>query len=319
VFFASGAVAVIALNRERIDRRSAWALLAVLIPLTTMLYIPLRHAWAGWPNLIGPDGVGGHRNLWRWITGTAENVSEANTLGANRYALRVHSTRFLVMMIASLSPAALVLVPAGLRSLSRDRAYLFCGLLPSVVTSVVVLTTPGAFAYRHVGLLLTGAIACGVGIDPVFARLRARVLPAIALVLLLLVPPVAGVYYLQRSHREARAWAYATLAAIPRDGQILAFWPAFTPLRAVQQLDAYRRDVRVVPASGEPWKTGEWRLHPSSFVAGVTEDRDGLVPGGVQVVPTTGLNIKGLSGLSIGAFRVGYPLSWARTFRPAAR
>src|SRR3954471_23895922 len=136
VFFAAGAVAVIVLNRRHLDRRSVLPLLAVLIPLATMLYIPLRQDWGGWPNLIGADGVEGRRNLVAWITGTAQNITEADTLGANKYAVRVHSERFVIMMLASLSPAAFVLLPAGLRRLLRDRVFMLCGLLPSIVTSI---------------------------------------------------------------------------------------------------------------------------------------------------------------------------------------
>jgi hypothetical protein len=317
VFFAAGGAALIALNHEKLDRRSALPLLALLIPLATMAYIPLRKNWGGWPNLIGSDGIHGRKTLYHWITGTAENVSEANTLGANKYAARIHSERFVVMMLASLSPAAIVLVPAGLRSVwrGRDHSFLLCGVLPSIVASLVVLSTPGAFAYRHVGILLVGAIACGIGVD----RLRGRALPAAAVGLLLLVPVASGVYYLQRSHRPAQTWARATLAAVPRHGTILAFWSASSPLRGVQALDDYRTDVQVVDAGPRPWESGEWARHPRALAVGVVEHRTQRVPGAVQVVPSAGLNVKGLSGLSIGPFRVGYPLAWARTFRRVER
>lgn len=317
VFFAAGAVAVMVLHRQNLSRRSLLPMLAILIPLATMLYIPLRENWHGWPNLIGNNGIEGHRNLFRWITGTAENITEADTLGANKYAVRVHSERFVIMMIASLSPAALVLVPAGLRRLWRDHSYMLCGLLPSIVSSIVILTTPGAFAYRHVGVLMTGAIACGIGLGPVLEWLRERrVLPvaAVAGLLLLLVAPASGIYYLQRSHREAQDWARATLASLPHGAHILTPWSALAPLRAVQQLDGYRRDVIMVEATGEPWKTDEWTRYPNAYAAGVTESRK-PIPGTVQLVPTTGLNLKGLSGLAIGPIQVGYPFIWARTLK----
>jgi hypothetical protein len=315
VFFAAGAIAVMVLNREHLDRRSILPLLAVLIPLATMLYIPLRENWSGWPNLIGADGIEGRRNLVAWITGTAQNITEADTLGANKYAVRVHSERFVIMMLASLSPAALVLVPAGLRSLWRDRSYMLCGVLPSIVMSVIILTTPGAFAYRHVGILLVGAIACGVGVEPALDWLRGRRIVAVALALTLIVPVAAGAYYLQRSHREAEDWAHATLAAMPHNGTILAAWPALAPLRGVQALDDYRRDVTVLESSGEPWETGEWHKHPHAWAVAVQENRN-PVAGTEQVVPTVGLNVKGLSGLVMGPVRIGYPLAWARTLRP---
>jgi hypothetical protein len=276
------------------------------------VYIPLRADWTGFPNLIGPHG-----NLLRWLTGTAENITEANTLGANRYAVAVHSGRFVVLMIASLSPAALALVPAGLRTLWRDRVYMLCGLLPALLTSVIILTTPGAFAYRHVPLLMTGAIACGIGVEPVRRWLGERRRPRLAaalLVLALLVAPASGIFYLQRSAREAHGWARATLAAVPQGGSLVAPWSAWAPLAAVQQLDGYRRDVQLVKAP-EPW-LGAAKLAAlhSTTAVGLFEHPE-PVPGAVQVGPTAGLNIKGLSGLAVGPIRIGYPLIKARAYR----
>ncbi len=315
IFFAAGAAGVMVLNREHLDRRSVLPLLAILIPLATMFYIPLRQNWDGWPNLIGADGIIGRHNLVAWITGTAQNITEADTLGANKYAMRIHSERFVVMMLTSLSPAALLLVPAAFRNLWRDRSYILCGVVPSVISSVIILTTPGAFAYRHVGILLVGAIACGVGVEPALEWLRGKRLAIAVAAVTLLIPVAAGVYYLQRSHREAGTWARSTLAAMPRNGTILASWTALAPLRGVQALDHYRRDVTVLEAPGDPWDTGDWYKHPHAWAVAIQENRD-PVPGTEQVVPTVGLNIKGLSGLVMGPIRVGYPLAWARTLRP---
>jgi hypothetical protein len=192
---------------------------------------------------------------------------------------------------------------------------MLCGLLPSVLMSVVILTTPGAFAYRHVGILLVGAIACGVGVEPALEWLRGRRLAVVAIALTLLVPVAAGIYYMQRAHREAGSWARVTLAAMPHNGTILAAWPALAPLRGVQALDHYRRDVKVLEAAGDPWDTGDWYKHPHAWAVAVQENRT-PVPGTEQVTPTAGLNVKGLSGLVMGPVRIGYPLAWARTLRP---
>ena len=286
--FAAGALVLVALHARG---RQLMGLAAIALPLLTIAYIPLRDGFSGFPNLIGGA------TTWEWVTGTAGGAPDAEALGANAYALRVHSERLVVLLLASLSPAALLLVPLGLRELLRERAYLLCCLLPALATSAVVLTTQGAYPYWHFPLLLAGAVACGTGV----AHVRR---PAIAVLcaLALAVPVVVGGSYIASAPREAEDWARAALAELPPDARVVAPWTAYAPLRALQELAGVREDVRVEPAPVD--------VRPEDVAARVPGPGFGVVlsgePGGTEA------NFKGLSGLDAGPFRIGYGETYVR-------
>jgi hypothetical protein len=290
VAFALGALVLAAL---RARGRELLGLAAIALPLLTVAYIPLRDGFTGFPNLIGGAST------WEWITGTAGGAPDAEAFGANAYALRVHSERLVVLVLASLSPAALLLVPLGVRALWRERAYLLCCLAPALATSAVVLTTEGAYPYWHLPLLLAGAIACGAGVPLV----RSRALVALCAVALL-VPALVGASYIATAPREAEDWARATLEVLPPDARLVAPWTAYAPLRAVQELDEVRRDVRVEPAPVD--------VRPEDVAERVPGPGVGVVLSG-DPSGATPANFKGLSGLDAGPFRIGYEESYVRT------
>jgi Protein of unknown function (DUF2723) len=288
VAFALGAGVLVAL---RARGRELLGLAAIVLPLVTIAYIPLRDGFDGFPNLIGDAST------WEWVTGTAGGAPDAEAFGANAYALRVHSGRLLVLLLASLSPAALVLVPLGVRTLWSERAYLLCCLAPAIAMSAVVLTTEGAYPYWHLPLLLAGAVACGAGVRQV----RSRALVAVC-ALALLVPMVVGGSYIATAPRDAESWARTTLEEQRPGARVVAPWTAYAPLRAVQELDGVREDVRVEPAPVD--------VRPEDVAARVPGPGIGVMLSGEEGTPA---NFKGLSGLDAGPFRIGYEETYVRT------
>lgn len=301
--FALGALVLVLLHAR--DRRLA-GFLAMALPLATVAYIPLRDGFAGFPNLIGGASA------WEWITGTAGGAPDADPFGANAYAMRVHSERLVVLLLASLSPAALLLVPLGLRDLARERAYLLCMLVPALVTSAIVLTTQGAYPYWHLPLLMAGAIACGAGV----AHLR-RPAPIALCALALVVPVAVGASYLAGAPRSAGDWSRATLETLPRGARLVAPWTAYAPLRAVQELEAVRPDVRVEVAPADVRPEDVAARVPGDGYAVVLSAEPPEVRGTAQVGPTAEANFKGLSGLDAGPFRIGYEETAVRAYRLA--
>jgi hypothetical protein len=302
IAFAVAALTLVALRGRG---RQLVGLAAIALPLTTIVYMPLRAGYTGFPNLIGDA------TTWEWVTGTAGGAPDvAPFAAATAHDVRVHSERFIVLLLASLSPAAVLLVPLGIRELWSGQAYMFCSLVPSVAVSIVVLTTPAAPAYFHLPLLVSGAIACGAGVR----CLRRPALGALC-ALAMLVPVGVGVSYIAESARAAGPWSRETLRGLPRDARLVAPWTAYAPLRAVQELEGVRQDVRVeiAPPDPRPEDTVE-RAGDSGFsVAFSAHTLD--VPGAMRVGPAARVNFKGLSGLDAGGFAIGSPETTARTYR----
>jgi hypothetical protein len=304
---AVGGVALVA-SRGRAairGRRDALALCAVLVPFATLVYIPLRSGYAGFPNR---GGVG----LADMLFGSTGTFGGDRPLSASRHGLAAHAWSLVVLLLASLSPAALALVPAGLRALARERPYLLCCLVPAAVDSVLVVTLKGGFAYWHTPLLLAGAVACGAGVEPLRRALRGRRVPAAAAAAALVVVPVCGGLFLANANRDASDWSRATLAALPTGARVVAPWTAYAPLRAEQQLTGTRRDVRLSLPRG--------RIAPDlatlrgAYAVSVAHDPP-RAPGAMPFGPVAGANYKGLSGLRAGPFEIGDPSTQARTFR----
>lgn len=305
--FALGGAVFVASRGRRAVRgwRDALALLAVVIPFLTLVYIPLRSGYSGFPNRGGIS-------VFDMVFGGTGTFSGDTPLTANRYGFFAHARSLVVLLLASLSPAALVLVPLGLRRLVRDRAYLLCCLGPAVAASAVVVTMRSGYAYWHLPLLLAGAIACGVGLPAALAWVRGRALAAAALALALLVVPVCGVAFLATAHRDASGWARSTLQALPPRARVVAPWIAYAPLRAEQTIDGVRRDVRVeLTSTGVPVDV---RTLHGDFAVAVSRTAP-AVPGGLRVGPESGANFKGLSGLRAGPFEIGFESTAVRTYR----
>jgi hypothetical protein len=305
--FAAAGVALVASRRRAAVRgwREALALCAVMVPLATLLYIPLRSGYAGFPNR---GGLG----LWDMLFGSTGTFAGDRPLSANQHGVAAHAGSLAGLLLASLSPAALVLAPAGLRELLRERAYVACCLVPAVVDSIVVVGVKGGFAYWHVPLLLAGAVACGAGAEPLRRALRGRRALTAGAVAAFAVAPVCGALYLTNAPRAASGWSRATLAVLPPNARVVAPWTAYAPMRAEQQLAGLRRDVRlVVPAGAEALDLATLRGGYAVSVAHEPPSAPGLVPVG----PVARTNHKGLSGLQAGPFEIGIEATEARTYR----
>jgi hypothetical protein len=292
--FAVGGLVLVALRRPRL--RDALPLAAVLIPLAA---VPLLSR-AG--NSTGYAASQVESSLWDVPSRVATNLVESL---ANAHGMAVHSWWLLLTLLVSLSPAALVLVPAGLRRLAGERPYVVCCLVPALVSSAIAVFQRGGYAYWHVPIILAGAVACGVGV-PAIRGTAARAALAVAL----LVCPVSGALYLANSHREASGWSAATLRALPPGAHLVAPWLAYTPLRARQVLDRVRPDVTVtLTATGAPKDLAT--LGTSGYAVAVAHDP----PRGRPAGPPGAANFKGLSGLGVGPFDIGFDPITARAYR----
>ena len=296
--FAAGGLLLIALRRPR--PREALPLAAILIPLAA---VPLL-ARAGGSTSYPQSHV--ESSLWDVVSRSASGLADSL---ANKHGVVVHAWWLVLVLLASLSPAALVLAPAGVRRLRHERPYVACCLAPAAVASAVAVLQRGGYAYWHVPLVLAGAVACGAGVDAV----RRRAVRA-ALGVALLVSPVLGALYLAHSHREASEWSAATLRALPRDARLVTPWIAYTPLRARQVLDGMRPDVRLeLTATGAPVDIGE--LGGSGYAVAVAVAVTGRPPAARPAGPAAGANFKGLSGLEAGPFEIGFDPVSARAYR----
>src|SRR4051794_11234900 len=291
--FAVGGVVLIVLQRGALRRvRDAVPLAAVLIPLAAVPLLSRMGNSTGFP--------AGHvqSSLGDVFTRTASDLADSL---ANRHGIVVHTWWLVLTLIVSLSPAALVLVPAGVAQLWRERVYLVCGLIPGLVSSGVAVFQRGGYAYWHVPLVLVGAIACGAGVEWLRRGASRPVIAALAV--LLLVPPVAGGLYLAHSHREASGWSRATLGALPRGARVITPWLAYTPMRAQQVVYGVRADVRLeLTPTGAPVDIATLHGDYAVSVAGASPKAAGAAPAG----PSAGANFKGLSGLGAGPFDIGF-------------
>ncbi len=300
--FALGGIVLIVLRPGAIRRvREALPLAAVVIPLAAVPLLARAGNSTGFPS--------GHVQSSLWDVVSRSATALADSL-ANRHGIVVHGWWFVLTLIVSLSPAALVLVPAGIARLWRERVFVVCGLFPALVSSAIAVFQRGGYAYWHVPLVLVGAIACGAGVDRVRRSASRPVLALIAV--LLLVPPVAGGLYLARAHREASGWSRATLTALPRGARVVAPWLAYTPMRAQQVVHGVRPDVRLeLTPTGAPVDIATLRGDYAVAVTGAPPRAPGAVPAG----PSAGANFKGLSGLGAGPFDIGFGAIEARAYR----
>lgn len=305
--FAAGGVALLATRARGTIRgwRDAVALGAVFLPLATLLYIPLRAGYSGFPNRGG-------ESLWDMLTGSGGTFAGDAPLSANRHGAASNAWAVAGLLLASLSPAALVLVPVGLRALVRERAYVVCCLAPAVVDSLIVASLKGAAAYWHIPLLVAGSILCGAGFERLRGAVRGGRAAAVGVAAALLVAPVCGAVFLAYANRSAGKWSRATLAALPPGARVVAPWTAYAPMRAEQELSGVRRDVRLTLARG-PGLLDITTLR-GGYVVSVAHDSP-RVPGAVPVGPVAGATYKGLSGLRAGPFDVGTASTTARTYR----
>ena len=309
VLIAVGGIAFVVLNRRLVrGGRDVAALAAVLVPLATLIYLPLRKDFRGFPNRGGAS-------FWDMLFGSTGTLAGDTPLTTSAYGALSHSWSLVVLLLASLSPAALVLVPAGLRVLWRERPYLVCCLVPAAVDSVLVVSVKGGYAYFHVPLVVAGAVACGAGFEPVRRAVRAstgRVALTVLLGAALLVTPVLGALFLANSARDASDWSRTTLTELPPRARLFAPWTAWAALRAEQTLEGTRPDVGVFLTRTGLAPRVQY-LHDAYAVI-VVRGRPPDVPRGVAFGPVDGSNFKGLSGLRAGPFKIGFGKTQVRTY-----
>jgi hypothetical protein len=301
--FAVGGLVLVAVERRSVGGvRGALPLAAILVPLAAVPLLSRVAATSGFPQAHVES------SFWDLVAHTARDLG--GSLG-NKHGIVSHASRLVVALFASLSPAALVLVPAGVRRLWRERPYAFCCLVPAIVSTAIAVVQRGGYAYWFVPLVLAGAIACGAGLDPVLAALRGS-LRRLALAVALLVTPVLGVLFMLHSNREASDWSKATLTALPPGARLIAPWLAYTPLRAQQVLGHVRPDVRLeLTPAGTPVNIATLRGDYAVAISGAPP----AVPGAQPVGPVAGASFKGLSGLEAGPFKIGFDPVDARTYR----
>lgn len=281
------------------ERWNLLALAAILIPLATLLYVPLR--W----DAAGPQGT--DITALQWITGTAgADAAEIFGAGLNGTARRLAELG--VLGVSQLSVAALVLVPFGLWSARRDRLFIWCAVAPAVLTSLLAATTIGSFGYWHLPFILAGALAAGYGIAAVRAALpagtRVKAIGAVALALAAMTGAAVGIRYAIEQNLGGSEWARAALSELPQEAYVRGGWTAYSALRATQKLEGLRPDVRVVEQSTTtPRSLGRSRGH--HVVATVPPEHLRAPPDvRLEVVgPTAPTNVKGASGLEICLLR----------------
>jgi hypothetical protein len=314
--FLAGAVVFLAANRRLFRRaRDLLPLAAGLVPLAAVAYLPLREGYQGFPNLLADH----HATVLDWLLGSGPGAP--TLFGASEHGLAVHAWRLVLLVAASLGPAALALAPLGAVWLRRTSEYLWCCLLPALVTAALVLTTPQSFPYWQFPLLLAAAIATGVGLPRVAAGLRQRGAPGIGVIALLVASfalvPALGAAYLARNDRNAVPWARTTLASLPTGAQVVAPWRVYAPLRALQALGQLRPDITIIQ--------GPQTLQPSALAplrgryVVLVGDKPSTAPPPALALQQIGLptrvNFKGLTGLAIGPLRIGVPDENAYLFK----
>jgi hypothetical protein len=313
--FVAGTGAFLVANRRLFRRASDLLPLAAgLIPLVSIAYLPLRDGYRGFPNLLAAQ----HASVLEWLFGSGPGAP--TLFGASKHGLAVHAGRLVLLVAASLGPLALVLAPLGAVWLRRVSEYLWCCLLPALAVAALVLTTAQSFAYWQFPLLVAAAIATGVVLPRVVSALRRRgalgIAALAAVVVSFALVPALGAAYLARGDRDALPWARASLAALPPGAQVVAPWRVYAPLRGLQALGDLRRDVALVegPPTVQPASLAALR---GRYVV-VVGARPPTAPPGVtlqQIGRPTRVNFKGLTGLGLGALRIGYPDERAYLFR----
>jgi 4-amino-4-deoxy-L-arabinose transferase-like glycosyltransferase len=313
--FVAGTGLFLAANRRLFRRPSDLVpLAAALIPLATIAYLPLREGYHGFPNLLADQ----HASIVGWLLGSGPDSPAL--FGASKHGLAVHLWRLFLLIVASLGPAALALAPLGAFWLRRTSEYLWCCLVPALVTAVVVVTTAQGFPYWQFPVLVAGAIATGVAVPRVGTTLRQHgplgTTALIALVASFALVPALGAAYLSRGDRNALPWARASLGSLPSGAQVIAPWRVYAPLRGLQELGQLRRDVAVV--EGPPMSQSATLAALRGRYVVVVGERPPTPPPGLvlrQVGRPTRVNFKGLTGLGIGPLQIGIANEKAYLFK----
>jgi Protein of unknown function (DUF2723) len=313
--FVAGTGVFLAANRRLFRRASdLLPLAAALVPLASVVYLPLREGYRGFPNLLADQ----HASVLDWLLGSGPGAPAL--FGASRHGFAIHAWRLVLLVVASLGPAALALAPLGAAWLRRTPEYLWCCLLPALVTAALVLTTPQSFPYWQFPLLVAAAIATGVALPRVGTALRRRrglgTAAAAGLVASFALVPALGAAFLARRDRDALPWARATLASLPSGAQVVAPWRVYAPLRGLQALGQLRRDVVIVEGP-QAWQPATLAAFRGRYVVAVGGGPPTPPPGLVlqQVGRPTRVNFKGLTGLGIGPLRIGVANERAYCFR----
>jgi 4-amino-4-deoxy-L-arabinose transferase-like glycosyltransferase len=289
---------------------------AFLIPWLSVIYLPLRAHIRVFPNHMLDV------NLSWWGLTTAPGQQHDQVLQASA-RLVVHNLLNVGLLgLAELSLAAAVLVPMGVWALRRDRVFLMCGLVPALVSSALVSTTVGSYAFWYLPLLAVGAVAAGCAVPSVRRTLVRRKLPVRlaavgGLAAACLTGAVAGAAYVGRHDPDATSWVDRVLAAVPHGARLWAPWPPYSALRATQEFDHLRPDVHVVYYKGWGfWKPYDLRRAEGKYIVAIDKVS---VPNGIRLVrvgPSGEVERKGLTALTFVGRSVGDPVQYiAQAYR----
>jgi len=280
------------------DRGNRLALAAFLVPFASLLYVPVRSGFQGFPNLLRDLDA----TSWQWMTGTA-GAQDAELLGAGLLGTLHNLAEVPLLAVAQLSVAGLVLVPMGLWFARSDRLFIWCAFAPAVVISFFSATTAGSWGYWHLPTILVGALAAGYGTaalrNALPKRSRLAVIVTGALALAGMTGAATGAWYVAGQNLSASGWAHAVLSELPPNACVRGDWTAYTALRATQALEGLRPDVRITEA---PFTTTSGILLRRSrirYVVSVSHEKPQAPPGLriVRVGPRARTNFKGLTGL----------------------
>jgi hypothetical protein len=315
--FAAATIAYVAWTAPRtfLTPRTLPAVLAGVVPLATLSYVWLRTGSGVWPDTPKLFGM----TPWETINGGPGRLApEAKLFGATSSELVTHVKSLVVLTPTQLSLAAVLLAPLGLPALRRDRSFLVVGLIPSLIVSAMVLTTPMGFVYWHVPLMAAGAILVGAGVATLQQRVGAGARPfvAVAVLVALLTGPLYGYRYVSRHHDDASAWARTVLDRLPRDATIVAPWSAYAPLRATQVLEHRRPDVSVRYSPTLINTTAALGRQHASYVVAVSPAVVAPPAGrhASMLVAPVDVDIKAIQDMNVGGFGITAPMGKAAVY-----
>ena len=316
--FAAAAAAFVAWESraELLRARNGLAVAAALVPLATIAYLPLRAEAPGFPNYLRDQ----HMTWWALLNGGGD--PDARLLGASTAAIQDHLMVLFYLLHSELSLAAFALLPLGGALLLRNKAFVWCGLLPVLVISAAVVTTPAAFPHWHFPLLVIGAALAGTAAAALVRHVaQSRQALRFALVGILVasiaaVPAIGGAH-LRHGQRDASPWARETLRQLPPGAKVLAPWPAFSSLRAIQELEGLRLDVRIAIAPDYRPSSALVRAAGASHIVVIRVEGQREFPASElhPVGPVAGVQVRGMTELRLGPKLIGLPELTARLYR----
>jgi len=294
-------------DRPGIRRAALAAAIALSVTQLVWLYLPIRDAVGARfapGNLTTLDGLVFHI-FARGFAGDMLAFA-APTLLLDRVALLP------TLLTFQFNPPMLILMAIAAAALIWQRPVLGVAWLTAWATHLFITLTyraPQTVEYAMpCWVILSVVLGAGLG-SPATGeghsggRRLWRFLPAVSSAMLLLTLVLAWRDGAQRwpsfaylaGDRSTRTWAEATLRAAPAGGVILAQWHQATPMWALQEVEALRRDVTVsyvFPRGAQPYaetfaeRAGQSARAQPTFVTSLFADE--LAARGLRALPVAG-------------------------------